>query len=48
MAITAWATLHGLVALSLDGRIAATGRSIDTLVAAASDILLTGMGARRG
>ena len=48
MATTAWATLHGLVMLSLDGRIAATGSSIDTLVAAASDILLSGMGAPRG
>lgn len=48
MAITAWATMHGLVVLSLDGRIAPTGRSIETLVATASDILLSGMGAPRG
>jgi AcrR family transcriptional regulator len=45
MAITAWATLHGLVMLSLDGQTAVTGRSIDTLVDAASDLLLAGMGA---
>jgi AcrR family transcriptional regulator len=45
MAITAWATLHGLVMLSLDGQTAVTGRSVDTLVDAATSILLTGMGA---
>ncbi|MDQ3698672.1 MAG: TetR/AcrR family transcriptional regulator [Gemmatimonadota bacterium] len=47
MAITAWATLHGLVMLSLDGQTAVTGRSIGTLVEAASGLLLTGMGATR-
>jgi AcrR family transcriptional regulator len=45
MAITTWATLHGLVMLLLDGQTAVTGRSIDTLVDAASSLLLAGMGA---
>jgi hypothetical protein len=45
MAITAWATLHGLVMLSLDGQTAVTGRSVDTLVDAATSILLAGIGA---
>lgn len=44
MAITAWATLHGLVMLSLDGQTAVTGRSMDTLVDAATGLLLAGMG----
>ncbi len=43
MAITAWATLHGLVMLSLDGQTAVTGRSVDTLVDAATGLLLAGM-----
>jgi AcrR family transcriptional regulator len=45
MAITAWATLHGLVMLSLDGQTAVTGRSVGELVEAASDVLLAGIGA---
>jgi len=45
MAITVWATLHGLVMLSLDGQTAVTGRSRKALVHAATDLLLTGMGA---
>lgn len=45
MAITVWATLHGLVMLSLDGQTAVTGRSRRALVDAATDLLLTGMGA---
>jgi AcrR family transcriptional regulator len=45
MAITSWATLHGLVLLLLDGQTAVTGRSSRTLVAAATDLLLAGMGA---
>ena len=44
-AISAWATLHGLAMLALDGQTAVTGRSIDTLVDGASDLLLAGMGA---
>ncbi len=44
MAITAWATLHGLVMLSLDGQTAVTRRSMDTLVEAATGLLLAGMG----
>lgn len=45
MAITAWATLHGLVMLSLDGQTAVTGRSWDTLVDAATGLLIAGMSA---
>lgn len=45
LAITTWATLHGLVMLALDGQTAVTGRSIDTLVDAACTLLLAGMGA---
>lgn len=45
MAITAWATLHGLAMLSLDRQAAVTGRSLDTLVDAAAELLLRGMGA---
>ncbi|MFN0181133.1 MAG: TetR/AcrR family transcriptional regulator [Gemmatimonadales bacterium] len=43
-AITAWATLHGLVMLSLDGQASVTGQSLTTLVDAAIDLLLAGMG----
>lgn len=46
MAITAWATLHGLVMLSLDGQASVTGRSLATLAGAATDLLLAGMGHR--
>lgn len=45
MAITAWATLHGLAMLSLDGQTDVTGHSVTSLVDAASDLLLRGMGA---
>lgn len=45
MAITAWATLHGLAMLALDGQTAVTGESVETLVAAATELLLKGMGA---
>ena len=45
MAITAWATLHGLVMLSLDGQTAVTGHSVNTLVDTATALLLAGMGA---
>lgn len=45
MSITAWATLHGLVMLSLDGQTAVTSRSLDSLTEAATELLLTGMGA---
>ncbi len=45
MAITAWATLHGLVMLSLDGQAAVTGRDLTELVDAATGHLLKGMGA---
>jgi AcrR family transcriptional regulator len=44
-AISAWATLHGLAMLALDGQTAVTGRSIEALVDAASDVLLAGMDA---
>ena len=46
MAISVWATLHGLVMLSLDGQAAVTGRSVDSLAEAATGLLLAGMGAR--
>jgi hypothetical protein len=45
MAITAWATLHGLCMLLLDGQTAVTGRSSRTLIDGATDLLLAGMGA---
>ena len=45
MAITAWATLHGLAMLALDGQTAVTGESVETLVAASTELLLKGMGA---
>lgn len=45
MAITAWATLHGLVMLSLDGQAAVTGHGIDVLTDSATNLLLRGMGA---
>jgi AcrR family transcriptional regulator len=45
MAITAWATLHGLVMLSLDGQASVTGHSLSTLVDAGTELLLVGMGA---
>src|SRR5688500_6730520 len=44
-AVVAWATLHGLVMLSLDGQTAVTGDSIEVLAGAATDVLLAGMGA---
>ena len=43
-AVIAWATLHGLVMLSLDGQTAVTGDSIETLADAATELLLAGMG----
>ena len=43
MAITAWATLHGLVMLSLDRQTAKTGHPVDILVEAALDLLMAGM-----
>jgi AcrR family transcriptional regulator len=46
MAITAWATLHGLVMLSLDGRTEVTGLSVDELADGAVGLLLKGMGER--
>ena len=45
MAITAWATLHGLAMLSLDGQTGVTGHTVDALVDAATRLLLAGMGA---
>ncbi len=45
MAIAAWATVHGLAMLTLDGRTAATRRSSKQLVEATTRLLLTGMGA---
>ena len=47
MAITAWATLHGLAMLALDEQTAVTGEQLDTLVRSATDLLLAGMGAKR-
>ena len=47
MSITVWATLHGLVMLSLDGQTAVTTRSLDALAEGAAGILLAGMGAPR-
>jgi AcrR family transcriptional regulator len=47
MAITAWATLHGLAMLSLDGQTAVTDHSAGTLVDVATGLLLAGMGAVR-
>ena len=43
MAISTWATLHGLVMLSLDGRTSVTGRSIESLAESATALLLRGM-----
>ncbi len=52
LAISAWATLHGLVMLSLDGQTEVTGVSVDALTDSAIALLLEGMGAtgtaRRG
>lgn len=45
MAIAAWASVHGLVMLTLDGRTAATRRANKQIVEATSRILITGMGA---
>ena len=45
MAIAAWATLHGLSMLSLDGQTAVTGRGIEALTEEATELLLRGMGA---
>lgn len=43
MATTAWATMHGVVMLALDGQAAATGERIETLVDAAIDLVVRGM-----
>ena len=48
MAITAWATLHGLAMLSLDGQTERTGRGIEALTEGATELLLRGMGAPAG
>jgi AcrR family transcriptional regulator len=45
LAVTAWATLHGLAMLALDGQSAVTGQSPEALVDAATALLLAGMGA---
>lgn len=45
-AVTAWATLHGLALLILDGQTAAPGRSDEEIVNAAVETLLRGWGAR--
>lgn len=45
MAITAWATLHGLAMLALDEQTAVTGHKVDELVRASIELLLAGMGA---
>ena len=44
--VTAWATLHGLALLVLDGQAAAPGRSIDEIVDASIETLLRGFGGR--
>lgn len=48
MAVTTWATLHGLVMLTLDGQTAGVTPSMDALVEEATRIMMFGMaGARR-
>jgi AcrR family transcriptional regulator len=46
LAITAWATIHGLVMLSLDGQTEATGETAEQLVEAAIALLIKGLTAR--
>ena len=43
-AITAWAALHGLSMLILDGQTEVVGRSVEALVDDATEILVAGMG----
>jgi hypothetical protein len=43
MAVTTWATLHGLAMLTLDGRTEVTGLSVEALVDGAVGLLLKGM-----
>jgi AcrR family transcriptional regulator len=46
MAVTTWATLHGLVMLALDGQTAGVAPGIDALVDEAMRIMMFGMAAR--
>jgi AcrR family transcriptional regulator len=47
IAIGAWATIHGLVMLSLDRHATVAGRSLDDLVTGVTDLLMNGMKAER-
>ena len=46
MAVATWATLHGLVTLTLDGQTAGVAPSVDALVEEATRIMMFGMAAR--
>ena len=46
MAVATWATLHGLVVLTLDGQTAGVAPSVDALVEEATRIMMFGMAAR--
>ena len=46
MAVATWATLHGLVMLTLDGQTAGVAPDVDTLVEEATGIMMFGMAAR--
>jgi len=48
MAVTTWATLHGLVMLTLDGQTAGVAPNVDALVEEATRIMMFGMAARPG
>ncbi|HVE78963.1 MAG TPA: TetR-like C-terminal domain-containing protein, partial [Gemmatimonadaceae bacterium] len=43
LAMSAWAMMHGIVMLSLDGRVAQVGRRPDELAEAATMVLMHGM-----
>ena len=45
MAVATWATLHGLVMLSLDGQTAGVAPNLDVLVEEATRIMMFGMAA---
>lgn len=46
MAVATWATLHGLVMLTLDGQTAGVAPDVETLVEEATRIMMFGMAAR--
>jgi AcrR family transcriptional regulator len=48
MAVTTWATLHGLVMLTLDGQTAGVAPNVDALVEEATRIMMFGMAGRTG